>query len=497
MTRKFYSTLLLIASAAVYGGQPTTIINATVVSPERPAELTGAWVRIDDGIISAIGTGPADTVGTLVVDANDGYLIPGLIDSHVHLYHATGLKRRYTDNFDTLYDAYMEQQPRSFLYFGFTTVIELNADTPTNSRFESAPVHPHLVHCGQGIVLSDGFMALELEDEPIGNAYPGYLIDHYSNGTVPKGAKIDDHRPAAAVDYVLEHGGQCVKLYYEEALWWPGGAPAFRLPSVQIVQDVVSAAHSNGIPVVLHATTPNGQQFAIDAGVDILAHGMWEWPGQALDAPNPLHEYERVAEEIATSGKWLQPTTTTIRNTASLFAPELLEDPEWLNVVSADYLAYLKSDAQQQRQAFINMFASELDSGNTVDDFPGLMIAFNARYESLIGRMHTRGAKLIFGTDTAVGGFGWAAPPGLAAYWEMHSWVRAGVPLDVLFRALTLDNAKAFGMDDLVGTIEVGKRADLLILGANPLVGVSAYNTIDRVFLGGELMQRSSLSAQE
>jgi imidazolonepropionase-like amidohydrolase len=498
MPNKFYSTFLILTSCAAFGAnQPITIINATVISPELAAELVGAWVRIDDGLISMIGTGPADTSGALVVDANGGYLTPGLIDSHVHLYHATGLKRRYTDNFDALYDAYIEQQPRSFLYFGFTTVIELNADTATNARFESAPVHPHLVHCGQGIVLSDGFMALELDADAIGDAYPGYVIDHYSNGLVPQGADAEEHRPASAVDFVLKHGGQCVKLYYEEALWWPGGAPSFRLPSVQIVQDIVSATHSHNIPVVLHATTPNGHQFAIDSGVDILAHGMWEWPGQALDTPNPLDEYEEIEENIANSGKWLQPTMTTIRNTASLFVPELLDDPEWLNVVPASYLDYLRTDAQRQKQEFLDKFASELDQGNTVDDIPALMAAFNSRYEKLIGRMQAGGARLIFGTDTAVGGYGWAAPPGLAAYWEMEAWVRAGIPLDALFYSLTFGNAQAFGLGEVIGTIEVGKRADLLILTANPLEDVSAYNAIDRVILDGKLISRSILSARQ
>jgi len=496
MSRRYYSILLLFTSCAAFGSDQTmTIINATVISPERPAEMADAWVRIDDGIISAVGTGAANTAGSLVVNANGGYLIPGLIDSHVHLYHATGLKRRYVDNFDELYNEYMEQQPRSFLYFGFTTVIELNADTATNLRFESAPAHPHLVHCGQGIVLSDGFMALELEDEPIGDAYPGYVIDHYSGGTVPKGDDATNHRPEAAVNYVLEHQGQCVKLYYEEALWWPGGAPNFRLPSVEIVQDVVATAHARNIPVVLHATTPNGYQFAQDSGVDILGHGMWEWPGQAFDDPEPLLEYQRIAENISTSGKWLQPTITTIRNTASLFAPELLDDPEWLNAVPSNYLAYLKSDAQRQKQDFLDKFASEIDPDTSAGDIPALVTAFISRYEILINRMHTSGANLIFGTDTAVGGFGWAAPPGLAAYWEMQTWVRAGIPLDALLHSLTIGNAQAFGLQDTIGTIEVGKRADLLILSANPLDDVSAYNKIEHVILSGTLISRSSLSA--
>jgi imidazolonepropionase-like amidohydrolase len=125
------------------------------------------------------------------------------------------------------------------------------------------------------------------------------------------------------------------------------------------------------------------------------------------------------------------------------------------------------------------------------------MAAFASRYERLIGAMAADDANLLFGTDTAVGGFGWASPPGLAGYWEMHAWRRAGVPLETLFESLTIGNARAFGLDRELGTIEAGKLADLLILTSNPLEDVMAYDTIDRVILGGEVFERRSLSAGE
>lgn len=448
-------------------------------------------------MISGLGTGPVDTAESIVINANGAYVIPGLIDSHVHLYHATGLKRRYTDDFDRLYNEFMRQQPRSFLYFGFTTVIELNADAATNARFEGTPEHPRLFHCGQGIVLSDGFMALDLDGEAVSEAYPGYLVDHHANGLIPSGADAKEHSPNASVEFVRRHGGRCIKLYYEEALWWPGGAPEFQLPSLAIVRDVVAAAHSHRMPVVFHATTPNGHRFATNSGVDILAHGMWEWPGQALDATNPSPDYAQLAKDIARNGIWLQPTMTTIRNSASLFDTEFLNDPEWSHVVTENYLQYLKSDAQEQREDFLRRFASELSDGFAVDDLPALITGFNSRYEALIGGMYLDGAKLIFGTDTAVGGFGWAAPPGLAGYWEIQAWDRTGIPLRKLFESLTVKNAQAFGLENEIGTIEVGKRADLLILKANPLENVTAYNTIESVILGGKVIKRSSLSARE
>jgi len=497
MTCRLFVIFLLLASRSGFSAEASTLItNVTVLSPERSAPLSDAWVRIDRDNISQIGTGLVDTNGTTVIDAQGGYLVPGLIDSHVHLYHATGLKRRYTEDYDALYQAFMTQQPRSFLYFGFTTVVELNADTAANARFEASPQHPNLVHCGQGVILSDGFMALELEGEAIEQAHPGYLIDEYGDGLIPSGADPQQHTADAVVDYVRLHGGSCVKLYYEEALWWPGGAPDFRLPSVAIVRDVVAAAHAHDMPVVLHATTPDGHRMALEAGVDILGHGMWEWPDQALDAAEPAPDYASIVRQVAQSNIGMQPTFSTIRNTESLFDSSVLSDPEWRHVVPAPYMAYLRTDAQGQREAFVDRFASELGKGKTVEDFPSLLSNFVSRYEKLIGGMDAAGATLLFGSDTAVGGFGWASPPGLAGYWEMQAWRRAGVPLRTLFESLTIGNARAFGLDQEVGTIEVGKRADLLILRDNPLEDVSAYNSINRVILGGQVLTRDSLSVE-
>jgi imidazolonepropionase-like amidohydrolase len=493
----FAAILLIAIAAAPCVASPQVITNVTLISPERTLPLLNAWVRIDEGMIKEAGDGVVDLAGLEVIDGGGGYLIPGLIDSHVHLHHATGLKRRYAENYDALYSDFMSQQPRSFLYYGFTSVIELDANAAEKMRFESAPIHPRLFHCGQGVILSDGFMALELDGRPIEQVRPGYLIDNYTGAHIPNSADPKLHSPEAVVDNVLRQGGRCVKLFYEEALWWPGGAPEFRLPSVAIVRDVVSAAHAQNIPVVLHATTPNGHRFALESAVDILAHGMWEWPKQGFATPQPGPDNALLAEAVARSDIGLQPTFSTIYNTASLFNINILADPAWTDVVPDDYLTYLRSDAQQQRSDFLAMFGDQFAEDASVDDVPSAMVAFTSRYEKLIGSMAGDGANLLFGSDTAVGGFGWASPPGLAGYWEMHAWRRAGVPLKNLFESLTIGNARAFGLDQEIGTIEAGKRADLLILTSNPLEDVMAFDTIDRVILGGKIIMRKSLTAGE
>lgn len=92
-----------------------------------------------------------------------------------------------------------------------------------------------------------------------------------------------------------------MKLHYEEALWWPGGAPAFSLPSKDIVRDIIQEAHKVGIPVLLHATTPKAHEFALDVKVDILAHGLWEWPDQDFDDTEPDTYIANLARRILPS----------------------------------------------------------------------------------------------------------------------------------------------------------------------------------------------------
>ena len=159
------------------------------------------------------------------------------------------------------------------------------------------------------------------------------------------------------------------------------------------------------------------------------------------------------------------------------------------------YLSYLRGPAQAQRDAFLKLFGEKIAPGGSPAQVGDRLETFNTRYEHLIQRFSDRGGRLLLGTDTAVGGFGWGSPPGLAGYLEMQGWARAGISPAKIFAAATIDNAKAFGLGDELGTIEPGKRADLLLLSGNPLADISAWDTIRTVILGGRPIDRKDLSA--
>lgn len=103
-------------------------------------------------------------------------------------------------------------------------------------------------------------------------------------------------------------------------------------------------------------------------------------------------------------------------------------------------------------------------------------------------------ARLLFGTDTPAAPI-YTNPPGLNGFYEMRRWIAAGVSTRQLFRAATIENARILHLDREIGSIEKGKRANLLLLRTNPLDSVEAYNAIETVFLGGRLIPRERLSA--
>ena len=234
---------------------------------------------------------------------------------------------------------------------------------------------------------------------------------------------------------------------------------------------------------------------ALRAGVDIAAHGLWEWPSVGYEIAQPPETITTLIDQQAAAGLKIQPTMRTIRNTQSMFDTDFLKSPLLNHVLPPEYLNYLRGAGQAQRSAFLSMFGAQIVPDANPEIVEDRLETFNTRYELLIKRFSDKGGRLLLGTDTAVGGFGWGSPPGLSGYLEMRSWARAGISLWTIFRAATIDNAKAFGLEDQLGTIEPGKRADLLLFTENPLTDISAYNTIKTIIVGGLPIDRQVLSA--
>jgi hypothetical protein len=117
-----------------------------------------------------------------------------------------------------------------------------------------------------------------------------------------------------------------------------------------------------------------------------------------------------------------------------------------------------------------------------------------ARVSAVLEYYANHDGRLLFGSDTPSDPT-FANPPGLNGRFEMDRWIEAGVTPLQLFRAATANNAKFFGLENEIGAMETGMRADLLLLRDNPLENVTAYDTIEYVILGGDVLSRASLAA--
>ena len=103
-------------------------------------------------------------------------------------------------------------------------------------------------------------------------------------------------------------------------------------------------------------------------------------------------------------------------------------------------------------------------------------------------------ARLLFGSDTPSAPT-YANPPGLNGWLEMRHLADAGMTPDQIFQAATLSNARALKLDREIGTVQVGKRANLLLVPSDPRKSIDAYHEIVMVILGGRALDPNSLRA--
>lgn len=467
------------------------IEDVTVISPERAAPLPHATVLIRDGRIAGIDT-DAITAGPHAkhIDGRDRFLIPGLIDTHVHVGEVAPLDDDAVTAHPELLEAYRSQLPRSFLAFGFITLVDLNLRPDTPSWFNAAPDHPNLYHCGPAVRVLGGYAAFKIPKDAAAANRINVVYQPEQAKDWPANLDPHDYTPARAVDRVVEAGGICVKTFVETGF---GGVFHWPVPTAETLAALRAETRRRGLVFVIHANAVESWHAALDAHADVIAHGLWQWPGDRMRA-TPPGEARDVIEAAAHAGVWVQPTMRVIYGEGSVFDASLLDDPRLAESLPHSVITYLKgSEGQAARRAMSDEYRQAFAKilGPSVD-LKAAMAVWPARVNATLRLMLADNVKLLFGTDTP-SGEGIGNPPGLNGRLEMGHWADAGVPLARILRAATLDNAVAFGLSKDIGTIEVGKRADLLLLHADPLKSVSAYDAIETVFLNGMPITRASL----
>ena len=266
-----------------------------------------------------------------------------------------------------------------------------------------------------------------------------------------------------------------------------------RLPRAAYLR-AAEVAQSRGMRLVGHLPKRVALGEALAAGQSSFEHAhvfarhcfrrAVAWREGKLDGLSPTTNAEAIVAEhdptvcretfaaVRRAEAWYVPTHVTREEDARADEPDFVGDPR---------LAYLDP---------LSRWAYQDDLAGTRTAYPGVRgeRALRRYFEHglrLTGDAHRAGVQVLVGTDTAVGGFRY--------HDEMAHLARAGLSPAGVLRAATIEAARYAGLAASSGSVTVGKRADLVLLEANPLQDIGNTRRINAVFLNGRLYKRSRL----
>jgi imidazolonepropionase-like amidohydrolase len=315
--------------------------------------------------------------------------------------------------------------------------------------------------------------------------FPNFLYDSTQAASIPAEYPPDEHTPKAAVERVAATGGICIKAAFERGFDRKTGQ--LPVPTIDLMRQVKEVGHNHSLPLLLHANSLEAHRFAVDVGVDAVAHGLWNWNRRMPSSPDFPNEVRQVLDDEVRNGIAYMPTTRVLGGLADLFDPAFLDEPYLAAVLPKELLAWYRTDDAK-------WFQKEVGG-----DFNGMP---TERIRALWGTVAQRnlatsyiaahGGRIAFGSDTPSAPT-YANPPGYNGYLELREMEEAGLSPRQILLAATLENARLFGLSNDYGVVTVGKIANLLLLRTDPLKSTAAYDTLEAVIVKGKVIQRNAL----
>ena len=430
------------------------IVGGTLIDGRGGAPIADATVIVRDGKIECAGN-CALPEGIDTIDARGMWITPGLVDAHVH-FAQTGWADGRPDALDlrkehpyestiAVLRANPERFARSYLCSGVTGVFDVGGYTWTTElakRFEHDTAAPHVAAAGPLLSTLDHWLNLPAERQFI------HLKDEAS--------------ARDGVRYLATHGADAIKVWYLDA----------NVPGITAAGEAARAAN---LPLIVHATELDGAKAAVRAGAKLLVHSI---------------EYNPVDDELLAlakeQGTIVTPTLTVAGGYVRMFDSVLsrkapvIDDPNHCvdDATRAKVASTASVDASRMNADAIRAFTTRIAAGQAIA---------SANLKHLV----RAGIPIATGSD--------AGNPltlhGPAIYAEMEAMQNSGMtPMQVIV-ASTATAARAARLDDVTGTIEKGKSADLLLVAADPAKDVANFRKVRHIMRGGVIRAVEELSA--
>ncbi len=446
--------LLFAVLPQAAGAQTVALVGATVFDATGTAPMADAVVVLDGDRVAAVG--PRDQVtipdDAEVIDLTGRFVVPGLVDPHIHFFQSGGLYTRPDivdlrsvrsyESEQAGIQARMDDTFRRYLASGVTAVVDVGGpmwNFDVRDRAQEAELAPRVAVAGPLISTVDR-PQLDLGDPPI--------------------IRAESRRHAKKlVRAQLKRKPDLVKVWF---ILPESGDPAENLP---IVKTVIKQAHRKKVRVAVHATQQRTALAAVKAGADILVHSIDDEPvdGAFIDAmkdndvllTTTLVVYEGYAEVLG-------------RDVELLDIERELGDP-----------AVIASWGELEMSAVAALVPDDTSAAR-VEKMRARRETTHANLRALMDA----GAAVHPGTDA--GNIGTLHGP--SVHRELQLWIEAGMTPEQTLIGATREAARVFAAEPEFGTIEPGKLADLLVLDADPLADIANLQAIHRVVVGGRLL---------
>lgn len=422
-TLKFIASFQILFLCSVEFVYPQCITKSTVLKNGRLIDGTGTapkerWdIIVCDGKISDIGQDLSIPDNAKIIDLAELTILPGLVDMHAHLYVNVGTSIINQEAYLNL-----------FLAGGVTTIY-----SPGEYNVEGT---------------------LELQKQ--------INLDKLSGPDILTAGPYFDHAPSQ-VPWI--NGSSTIEeLEFQFNLWKDkiNGIKVYTSITETELRKIVDLADQYDLPVTGHLESIAASK-AIDIGIDGLEHGIIGMPelfdsnfnrksiacqDSDFDLNDPL--IESLIQKIIRNRVYITPTIVAFKMIANNFEPV------------TDWQQYVSDDILESILELESIFHGITDIQNCISNaLP--------KQNLLIKEINDRGGLIVTGSDPVVP----ILTPGFALHREMELLVEAGLsPMDAI-QAATINAAEALRKENEFGSIEVGKRANFVVVQGNPSQNIS------------------------
>lgn len=447
-----------LLGATLARAEPIIVDHVTLIDGTgRPARPNMA-VAVDGGRFTLVGPSilAAGMAGRRI-DGRGKYLIPGLMDIHIHLagFSRTAGKAwvpgaKPAGDRDWVVDRKVgEEALGGFLYAGVTTVLDVG-NIPQN-------ILPLRADERAGKILGPHIFAT---GSPI--SYPGSHATEIAVNVVT----WPEARAQLQAQFDSQHP-DVEKIMYDDEGW--GSRPLIPILPLDLLQHVIEFYNDHGVRTTIHISNERRAREAIYSGVDSLAHTPIQGP--------VTEAFVRLvaAKQIPMA------TTMTIGDNYSRVHdhPEFLDQPLYVATMAPAERARLKKIAAEGGETALAGSPPLYQKSWRL-----WMKTQTPILQDNIRRIAAAGGVLATGTDTS---------NGASEQRELELLAEAGVPPLQIITMATYNGARLMGKQADMGSIEEGKIADAVLLAADPTADIANAKSILFVMKAGEIIDESKL----